>query len=223
MYYASEKYSLTFEYLNEIEEKFIQDITDYIKMKPFIWNEITNKILYNRYITYVKDTTFIITLYEIEDNNLKSLFELLKELLRKGYVTKIIYKDEFIIVHLYSILITKILSSHNNWLIAITYSILSKSNLKIDIYLNVYYESKTEKKYIDSVVFQNNIPKITFITNFNDQLISEDMIKVLLYIFKTKEYSDINPLFLQKIKFDYDLKKYRKKIIEEITCILEEK
>lgn len=215
MYYATEEYSLTFNFLEEIEENFIKDIKEYIMMKPFAWNEIT-KILYDRLITYVKDTTFIITLYTIKTNSLKYLFELLKELLRKGYVTRIIYKEEFIIVHLYSILITKILSSYNYWLVALSYSVIKNNNFEFDIFLNVFYESKDNSCYIDSVIFKNNYPKSFILSNYNKLLEDCSIPKALLYIYRTIEHNQFEKYFLKKIKFNYDIEKYKVNLLEEL-------
>lgn len=216
MYYATEKYSLTFNFLEEIEENFIKDIKEYIIMKPFAWNEITNKILYDRLITYVKDTTFIITLYAVKTNSLKYLFELLKELLRKGYVTRIIYKEEFIIVHLYSILITKVLSSYNYWLVALSYSVIKNNNFEFEIFLNVFYESKDNSCYIDSVIFKNNYPKTFILSNYNKSLEDCSISKVLLYIYRTIEHHQFEKYFFKKIKFNYDIEKYKENLLEEL-------
>lgn len=217
MYYTTNDYSITYRFLDDIEEKFVQYMIDYIKMKPFIWNEITNKILYNRLITYVKDTTFIITLYDIKNKNMKSLFDLLKNLLRKGYINKLIYKKEFIITHLYSELVVKVLSEYNYWLVIMTYDIIKKSYNTFQFYLNPIYQTSIKKITLDGIIFINEDPKLIITTSLKN-LKNLDLLEILLiYLFNTKD--EINEEFINKIKFEYDdkfvtnLNNYFKKFI----------
>lgn len=202
MYYTTNDYSITYRSLDEIEEKFVQYMIDYIKMKPFIWNEITNKILYNRLITYVKDTTFIITLYDIKNKNMKSLFDLLKNLLREGFINKLIYKKEFLITHLYSELVVKVLSEYNYWLIIMAYDIIKKENSNLKFYLNPIYQTSIRKIILDGIVFINETPKLIITTSLKN-LKNHNLLEVLLiYLFNTKD--EINEQIINKIKFEYD-------------------
>ncbi len=210
MYYNSEEYSLTFRQIDDIEEKFINFICEYIMVKPFMWNEITNKILYNARLNYVKDTTFIITTYEIKENVVKSLFELFKDLLRRGFVTKIIYKKEFMIVHLYSYLIVKTLSSANNWLIIVTYQLIKDKWQDLNPYLNVTYESRLMTGEVELIVCKNNLPIIIFSSKMENNYRLLNVKKIFLYLFESRY--DINQIDWEKLKFSYNLEEFEKKI-----------
>ncbi len=179
-------------------------------VKPFMWNEITNKILYNARLNYVKDTTFIITTYEIKENVVKSLFELFKDLLRRGFVTKIIYKKEFMIVHLYSYLIVKTLSSANNWLIIVTYQLIKDKWQDLNPYLNVTYESRLMTGEVELIVCKNNLPIIIFSSKMENNYRLLNVKKIFLYLFESRY--DINQIDWEKLKFSYNLEEFEKKI-----------
>lgn len=210
MYYNTENYSLTFTELDKIEEKFIDYIVNYINVYPFIWNELTNQILYDRMINYVRDTTFIITIYEIKNKNLKCFFELFKDLLRIGYVRKIIYRKEFMIVHIYSKFIAKALSTPNNWLILMTYKAIKSMHLRLEIFLNVEYESKLTKEKLDLIICKNNIPTILINTKVIEDINITTIRKIWLYLFISRD--DIIDDKWEKIKFSYDKAKYTKEL-----------
>lgn len=210
MYYNTENYSLTFTELDKIEEKFIDYIVNYINVYPFIWNELTNQILYDRMINYVRDTTFIITIYEIKNKNLKCFFELFKDLLRIGYVRKIIYRKEFMIVHIYSEFIAKALSTPNNWLILMTYKAIKSMHLRLEIFLNVEYESKLTKEELDLIICKNNIPTILINTKVIADVNITTIRKIWLYLFISR--NDIMDDIWEKIKFSYDKAKYTKEL-----------
>lgn len=202
MYYNTEEYSLTFNNLDLLEEEFIEYIVDYINIHPFIWNELTNRILYNQRITYVKDTTFIITTYEIKERYIKYFFELFKELLRMGYVNKIIYKKEFMIVHLYSECITKALSTPNDWIILMTYKLIKTKINYYDAFLNVTYESNSRKELLDLILCKDNIPKIIVNTKILKECYLSNIKKIWLYLFISR--FDIVEDDWIKLKFNYN-------------------
>ena len=210
MYYNTENYSLTFTELDKIEEKFIDYIVNYINVYPFIWNELTNQILYDRMINYVRDTTFIITIYEIKNKNLKCFFELFKDLLRIGYVRKIIYRKEFMIVHIYSKFIAEALSTPNNWLILMTYKAIKSMHLRLEIFLNVEYESKLTKEKLDLIICKNDIPTILINTKVIEDINITTIRKIWLYLFISRD--DIIDDKWEKIKFSYDKAKYTKEL-----------
>lgn len=215
MYYNTEDYSFTFSNLDEIEEKFIDYIVNYINVYPFIWNELTNRILCNQMVNYVKDTTFIITIYEIKNKNLKWFFELFKDLLRIGYVRKIIYRKEFMIVHLYSKFITDALSTPNNWLVLMTYKTIKCMNMGLDLFLNVDFESKLTKEKLGLIICKNNIPIVIIntkvITNIN--LVAVEKIWLYLFISRNDTIDDK----WEKIQFSYDNARYSEKLQAIIT------
>lgn len=210
MYYNSENYSLTYEKNNHLDEKYIAYITQYILVRPFIWCQLLRKVFLNPLITYKKDTTFIITTYEIKDNIINWLFELLKEMLRKGFVKKIIYKKEFMIIHFYSYLIVKSLSIENYWLILITYYYLKQQKINLKLYLNVDYQSMTQKEEIDLLIIANNEPLIIIDNIAKEKLIMPNINKYLIYLFEKRE-EEANSDW-KKLKFTFNRCDFEKKL-----------
>lgn len=210
-YYFGQDYSLTFKRLSQLEEEFIRIISDYALRYPLMWQALQENVFGEPSITYVRDTTFIISTYLLDKNDAYWLFNLLKLLLRNGQVTKIIYKKEFIIVHLDNEFIVEVLTVRKKWLAIVNYQLL-KENYIDNVYLNTIYEDHNHQEIIDVLYLDHNQnKKICFnVVNCNNNINNSDLDFYYIYIYQERQMSKYPSL--KKLQFDYQIPLYKKEL-----------
>lgn len=110
---------------------------------PLWWEIFIENIIHNPKITYVNNTTIIISVYELDVTKVIILLEVLKEMKRNELV-KIINKREFLIIHIKDNEILEYLMSKTKWINLIVYKMLSEEYPNNKVYL------KNEIIFIDN-------------------------------------------------------------------------
>lgn len=202
-YLVSSTYYITYFNYTEIELKFMKKTYELSLKYPFKWYEFINKIMQDKIATYFKDTTMIINLMELELNQVKILFEILKEYLKLKLLKKIIYKKEFIIIHFYTEKTKEIFASPRLWLAINTYFILKERNPELDLTFGGVLNSSSIKEEVDLVLIYR---ERTYLINVSHPLQKnyEDTSKVM--IVDDVVSNDKLPENIQKVKFSFDAK-----------------
>ena len=99
-YLIIDNYVINLYKFDKIEESFINFIYMECYKRPLLWLMLTEELLSNPKICYLINTTMIISTYLIDKDKCYYFFKTLRKLLLIGAINKIIYKKEFIIVHL---------------------------------------------------------------------------------------------------------------------------
>lgn len=132
---------MLFLYKNELNYRIISEIIDIISTRPSWWIIFNVYIINNKRITYKKDTTFIISIYNMKDNHIVILYNILKRFYIIQVISKVIYKKEFVIVHLKDEECFKIMSDLNYWKECVVYYLINKNGLilKRNYFIKVYF------------------------------------------------------------------------------------
>ena len=134
MHYKINEYTLIpYEY-TKIEKEFFLEIKKIIDTFPLKIYDFFD-IIHNYDVSYIRDSTLIISLFKLNKNEISNVFEILKRFLRIKAVTKIFYKKEFIIVHFYSEIISKFLIEKKSWMYIDYYFIIKEKITK-----HIYYQ-----------------------------------------------------------------------------------
>lgn len=210
-YYFGQDYSLTYKRLDKLEEELIEMVYKFSTTRPLVWQNIHDHVLTNSLISYVKDTTCIISTYELTKNDAYWLFHILKEFLRKGQITKILYKKEFIIVHFYNKFIIDVLTTRKKWLSLVVYYQLKKY-FNGKFYLDTLYEDNNQRILLDLLyVSDDEKQKITFnVTKPLITSINSEIIVYYLYIYEERNVTTNRNI--DKIKFNYQFPIFLKEI-----------
>lgn len=111
---------------NSSLEKIYQIVNKHNEEHPLWWQEFIENIILNPHITFINHTTLIITLYELNIQNLIILYHVLKSLKKEKLITKIINKQEFLIIHVNNDIVMEYLISPVKWINLIVYKYLSE-------------------------------------------------------------------------------------------------
>ena len=87
------------------------------RSKPGVLKTFLLDIIANNKISYLKDTTIILTVYEMKVDDVIVLYKILKDLKRLKAVEKVINKKEFLIIGVYSLKIMEYFNNPNKWYI----------------------------------------------------------------------------------------------------------
>ena len=189
--------------LNYIDELFIDFINEEAYLTPFKFLDMMENIFNNKNINYVIDSTSVISTYLINIKDLEYFYLFLRKLLLKGFVNKIIYKNEFIIIHYNNLFIKNSLCLNNSWTILLIYNIFKELNLDVDCYLYSLFKNNTKEEVLD-LLFIKDDNYIVF-SSFSDINIASyiKVYNVLIY-YPLKEIKNevflfsFNKIFIKK-------------------------
>ena len=189
--------------LNYIDELFIDFINEEAYLTPFKFLDMMENIFNNKNINYVIDSTSVISTYLINIKDLEYFYLFLRKLLLKGFVNKIIYKNEFIIIHYNNLFIKNSLCLNNSWTILLIYNIFKELNLDVDCYLYSLFKNNTKEEVLD-LLFIKDDNYIVF-SSFSDINIASyiKVYNVLIY-YPLKEITNevflfsFNKVFIKK-------------------------
>ncbi len=128
---------------NQKIRKLYTIVTSIFNVHPLWWEVFIENIIHNQKITYINNTTMIISIYELDTTKAIILFEILKEMKKKELV-KIINKREFLIIHIKDDEILEYLISKTKWINLVVYKMLSEEYPKNKVYL------KNELIFVDN-------------------------------------------------------------------------
>lgn len=167
--------------LKKIDYEFLYFFDKYISKYPFKCYNLMN-IFNNIEFVYIKDTTMIIDLIKIKDDNILNIFDLLKEMLRSNIIGRIIHKKEVLIVYFKNEFVISFFKEVNKWLVIplvkifidlnfeFYFDVYVKNNIDKFMLLVVYngYHISIDKKYINKLS-ENHIPLVISFYNNNNQ------------------------------------------------------
>ena len=130
-------------------ELFIDFINEEAFLMPFKWLDMMEHIFNNKSVNYVIDTTSVISTYLIPLKDLEHFYLFLRKLLLKGFVTKIIYKNEFIIIHYKNIFIKNSLCLDNRWILLVVYKLFNELNVKGEKHLYSLFKCDSKEEVLD--------------------------------------------------------------------------
>lgn len=142
---------IPYEY-EEIDWVFIQKIHELFQKQPFKWYEVFENVIGNIKYSYIRDTSMIISLNELEEKIIINVFEMLKIFLRCGCITKIIYKKEYVIVELATLRIGEILKTPYSWMIIDYYYLVFDTLIDGKVYLQAKLENDKISEKADLVI-----------------------------------------------------------------------
>ena len=165
---------------------------------PLWWEIFIENIIHNPKITYINNTTMIISIYELDVTKVIILLEVLKEMKRSELV-KIINKREFLIIHIKDNEILEYLMSKTKWINLIVYKMLSEEYPNNKVYL------KNELIFIDNnkIHYLITDPTQEYILDENHEytyLYKNLYIKHLGLLKKHLKYYADRTLFIKKFK-----------------------
>ncbi len=137
--------------LDQVEFKFIKVVDQLINQYPFKWSNFMD-IIFKSNTVYIKDSTMIIELIHLKEEEIIRIFQILKIMFNQRIIAKIIYKHEFIVISFYSLFITSFFKEQNKWLTIPLYVDLYKS--KIKIYYDIIFNNQ---KYYLGIMFKHKI------------------------------------------------------------------
>lgn len=205
-----------FEY-NKIDLMFM-DKTYSIGIKyPYKWYEFIHSIIHNQRITYFKDTTMIVTLLDLDMNQIKILFEILKEYLKVKLLKKVLYYREFIIVHFHNIKTTNILRNKCLWISMFAYYMIKDKLYNIDIHLQGIIRDNEHKDIVDLIIKHNNILYLISSNKILDNIYPN--VRYVYLIDRLVNYKTL-PNYYKNIKFSLNQNEFIKEFIN--LLLLEE-
>ncbi len=165
---------------------------------PLWWEIFIENIIHNPKITYINNTTMIISIYELDVTKVIILLEVLKEMKRSELV-KIINKREFLIIHIKDNEILEYLMSKTKWINLIVYKMLSEEYPNNKVYL------KNELIFIENnkIHYLITDPTQEYILDENHEytyLYKNLYIKHLGLLKKHLKYYADRTLFIKKFK-----------------------
>lgn len=165
---------------------------------PLWWEIFIENIIHNPKITYINNTTMIISIYELDVTKVIILLEVLKEM-KKSELVKIINKREFLIIHIKDNEILEYLMSKTKWINLIVYKMLSEEYPNNKVYL------KNELIFIDNnkIHYLITDPTQEYILDENHEytyLYKNLYIKHLGLLKKHLKYYADRTLFIKKFK-----------------------
>lgn len=138
-------------YKNEINNRITLEIIDIISTRPSWWIIYSLYIVNDKKITYKKDTTLIISLYSLKSHRIIILYNILKRFYKLELIEKVIYKKEFVIVHMKDEAAFKILTDPNYWKLMLVEYLIIKNHLEIEKENSISVINNTiEIKYLES-------------------------------------------------------------------------
>lgn len=199
-YLISQSFNINYYDYSYLELEFIKKTYEIGSTYPFKWYEFITKIIGNKLTTYFKDTTMIVSLLNLDNSQVKILFEIIKEYLKNNLIRKVLYKREYIIVHFYSVKTKEIFEKKNLWISICSFYML-KLEMNVEIFLRGVIQKENTKELVDLVVSINNK---TYLINSTSPLMNDydDSEKVFLYYEKTKDL--VIPKNTQILKFSFD-------------------
>lgn len=173
-------------------------VVNVFNVHPLWWEVFIENIIHNQKITYINNTTMIISVYELDITKVIILFEILKEMKKKELV-KIINKREFLIIHIKDMEILEYLASKTKWINLIVYKMLSEEYPNNKVYL------KNELIFIDNKKIHHLItdPTKEYKSDGNHEytyLYKNLYIKHFGLLKKQLKYYADRKLFIQKFK-----------------------
>lgn len=218
-YLISGSFNINYYEYSSLELQFIKKTYEIGTTYPFKWYEFINKIIAKERATYFKDTTMIVNLLLLEVNQVKILFEILKEYLKGNLIKKILYKREYIIVHFHTIKTIEIFEKKNLWLAVCCYYMLKESNEEIEVFLRGVIQKERTKELVDLVIVT---PNQTYLINSTTPLINsyDESEKVFLYYERKRNFVIPNDTKMLKFSFDINslLNNFEKlKVLEKVS------
>lgn len=200
-YLVSSTYNVNYYEYTKLELEFMKKCYELGTTYPFKWYEFINKIVGNRKTTYFKDTTMIVTIVDLELEQVKVLFEILKEYLKLKLIRKILYKREFIIVHFYSTKTKDIFEQPNLWLSVFSYFMIKNSDIYADVNLRGVIHQDNNKELVDLVIVTD---KVNFLVNSRTPLLGhyDDAFSVYLYYEKNRNMAIPDSTYQLRFSFD---------------------
>ena len=131
--------------LKKIDYDFILFFDKYITRYPFKCYNMM-EIFTNKEVVYIKDTTLIIYLIKVNDDELYNIFILFKDMLRNNIISRIIYKKEVLIIYFKSDFIMSFFKIRNKWLIIPLINVLL--DLEIKFYFDAFIKSNIVEKFM---------------------------------------------------------------------------
>lgn len=174
-------------------------ITSIFNVHPLWWEVFIENIIHNPKITYINNTTIIVSVYELDVSKVIMLFEILKEM-KKNELVKIINKREFIIIHIKDEEVLEYLISKTKWINLIVYKMLSEEYPNNKVYL------KNELIFVDS-------NKIHYLITDPHKEYSSDENHEYTYLYKNVYIKHLG-LLKKQLKYYADKKLFIKKFQE---------
>lgn len=201
---------LIYRNLEYIDEMFIDFIYEEAYFTPFKFLDMMENIFNNKNVNYVIDTTSLISTYLINLNNIEYFYLFLRKLLLKGFVNKVIYKNEFIIIHYNNLFIKNSLCLYNRWCILFVYKLLNELKLKGNTYLYALYKNNTKEEVVDLFYVDNNK---YFAITCDESLVLPEYIKCFNLII----YEELIKYNNELIKFSFNKNEMIKRL-KNIFC-----
>lgn len=201
--------NMIFHHFDSIEEMFLKYIDEIVETRPFWWHVFINKVINNPQITYVKDSTMIISVINLSTNVVNIIFEIIKSFLRLKIAVRVIKKKEFLIVHLHSKKIVEYLKGKDKWLVIPFCKMLKNNFPNYECYLDVIWLNESEKHQVDVCV---TTPDDLIFLNVENPLnihISDKNIKKVFLTLADKSGLSLCPDY-HIIKFHYDKHEFQK-------------
>lgn len=153
---------MLFLYKNELNDRIVLEIIDILKTRPSWWIIYLLYIINDPKVTYQKDTTLIISIYGLKPHRIIILYSILKRFYQLGLIKKVIYKKEFVIVHMIDVEAFRVLSSKDYWKLLLIKYLIEEEHIVIDEkYSLQIINNQIHLKFLDS-----NISKIVAFSCF---------------------------------------------------------
>lgn len=150
---------LSYYNLKNIDYKFLDFTNQYIEKFPFKCYYTMEK-LSQKDIVYIKDTTMIIDLIKLEEDMVINVFNFFKDMLRRNFIKKIVYKKEVLLVYFNNEFIISFFKNKDKWLIIpLVCELINKKNT---CYFDVYIKN-------------NNVYNYMFLVKVKDKFVTVDL------------------------------------------------
>lgn len=195
---------LSYHFNNHLDEVFLETINELFKQYPFKMFYFIDIFIKNNNV-FIKDTTIIIKLLNLKNEDIKRLFEISKILLNKKIITKVIYKKEVIILNFFDNFVVSFFQNYQKWL-SITINFIMKNKLH-KTYYDVYLKENDEIIYCDFLIIIDEY-FITINQDLNNKIsdkhiplvinLYNNILNNLLYCYNEEELYDN---IINKIKY----------------------
>lgn len=150
---------LSYYQLKKSDYLFLVFMDEYIEKYPFKCYNIMDSLL-KKDIVFIRQTTMIIDLIKLNDDEVVNIFDFFKNMLRNNLIKKIIYKKEVLFIYFNSEFIIDFFLIKDKWLI---------------IPLIIEFIKLDYNFYFDAYVNHENITKLMFLVIINNKYVSIDV------------------------------------------------
>ena len=139
--------------LKKVDYDFLSFFDKYISKYPFKSYNIM-EVLLGKEIVYIKDTTMIVDLLRINNDNILNIFNFFKDMLRNNLINKIIFKKEVLLIYFKDEFIISFFKEKNKWLLIPLISIILEYGY--EFYFDVFIESNPLIKVMLFIIINGN-------------------------------------------------------------------